>query len=115
MDKFSKGQSNLEIVLASQKCVFGKARLGFNPNSNNKSVSKPFSSFFEKQPDVLSKQLVEICHYCMKRGHTIRFCKVRRFFVPKGILKWVPKVSKVPKVPTNIIGSKFIRGPNLAS
>ena len=25
MDKFSKGQSNLETVLASQKCVFGKA------------------------------------------------------------------------------------------
>jgi len=32
----------------------------------------------------------------MKRGNTIRFCRVRRFSVPKGILKWVPKVSKVP-------------------
>jgi len=42
MDKFSKGQSNLEIVLASQKYVFGKAGLGFNPNSKNKSISKPF-------------------------------------------------------------------------
>ena len=112
MDKFSKGQSNLETVLASQKCVFGKARLGFNPNSKNKSVSKPFSSFFEKKPVILSKQPIEICHYCMKRGHTIRFCRVRRFSFPKGILKWVPKVSKVP---TNIIGPKFIRGPNLAS
>jgi len=48
MDKFSKGQSNLEIVLSSKKCVFGKVGLGFNPNSKNKSVSKPFSSFFEK-------------------------------------------------------------------
>jgi len=48
MNKFSKGQSNLETVLASQKCVFGKAGLGFNPNINNKSVSKPFSSFFFK-------------------------------------------------------------------
>jgi len=109
MDKFSKGQSNLETVHASQKCVFGKAVLGFNPNNNNRSVSKPFSSFFEKQPVVLSKQPVEIFHYCMKRGHTIRFCRVRRFSVPKGILKWAPKV------PTNIIGPKFIRGPNLAS
>ena len=111
MDKFFKDQSNLETVLASHKCVFGKAGLGFNPNSKNKAVSKPFSSFFEKQP-VLSKKPVEICHYCMKRGHTIRFCKVKRFSVPKGILKCVPKVSKVP---TNIIGPKFIRGPNLAS
>ena len=89
--------------------------MGFNPNNNNRSVSKPFSSFFEKQPVVLSKQPVEICHYCMKMGHTIRLCRVRRFSVPKGILKWVPKVSKVPKTPTNIIGPKFIRGPNLAS
>jgi len=69
MDKFSKGQSNLEIVLTSQKCVFGKAGLGFDPNNKNKSVSKPFSSLFQKQPVVLSKQPVEICHYCMKRGH----------------------------------------------
>jgi len=66
MDKFSEGQSNLETVLASQKCVFGKVGLGFNPNIKNKSVSKPFSSFFEKQPVILSKQPVEICHYCMK-------------------------------------------------
>ena len=48
MDKFSKGKSNLETVLASQNYVFEKARLRFNPNSKNKSVSKPFSSFYEK-------------------------------------------------------------------
>jgi len=48
VDKFSKGQSNLETVLASQNCVFGKAGLRFNPNSKNKPFSKPFSSFFEK-------------------------------------------------------------------
>ena len=114
MDKFSKGQSNLETVLTSQKCVFGKVGLGFNPNSKNKSVSKPFSSFFEKQPVVFLKQPVKICFYFIKKGHTIRLCRVRRVFVPNGILKWVPKVSKVPKAPTNIIGPKFIRGPNLA-
>ena len=50
----------------------------------------------------------------MKKGHTIKFCRVRRFPVPKGILKWVPKVSKIPKAPTNFIGPKFITGPNLA-
>jgi len=109
VDKFSKGQSNLQFILDSKKCEFGKAGLGFNPNSKNKSISKPFSSFFEKQPIVLSKQPVKICHYCMKRSHTIRFCRVRRFSVPRGILKWVPKVSKVPKAPTNIVGLKFIR------
>ena len=73
MDKFSKSQSNLETVLASQKYVFGKAGLGCNPNSKNRFVSKPFSSLFEKQPVVFSKQPVKIFHYCMKRGHTISF------------------------------------------
>jgi len=42
VDKFSKGQSNLEIVLASQNFVFGKVGLGFNPKSKNKPFSKPF-------------------------------------------------------------------------
>ena len=46
MDKFSKGQSNLEIVLTSQNCVFCKVGLGFNPNSKNRPFSKPFLSFF---------------------------------------------------------------------
>jgi len=26
----------------------------------------------------------------MKRGHTVIFCGVRKFFIPKGVLKWVP-------------------------
>ena len=68
VDKFSKGQSNLETIFASQNCIFGKVGLGFNTNSKNRSVSKPFSSFFEKQPFVLSKQPVETCFYCMKMG-----------------------------------------------
>jgi len=41
MYKFSKGHSNLETILASKKCVFGKAGLQFNPNSKNIFVSKP--------------------------------------------------------------------------
>ena len=77
--------------------------------------SKPFSSFFEKQPIVLSKKLVETCFYYLKRGHTIRFCKVSRFSIPRGVLKWVPKNSKVPNVPVNAHGPKFVREPNLAS
>jgi len=129
MDKFSKDQSNLETVFASQNCVFGKAGLGFNPNSKNKPFSKPFSSFFEKQPVVLSKQLVvlskqlvvlskqpvQMCFYCMKKGLTIKFCRVIRFFVPKGLLKWVPKISKTFNVAINVYGPTFIRGKNLAS
>jgi len=115
VDRLSKGKSNFETVLASQNCVFGKSGLGFNPQSKKTEFSKSFSKLPEKQPIEKSKQLVVTCFYCMKRDHSVRFCGVIRFFVPRGILKWVPKVSKVPKAPTNIIGLKFIRGPNLAS
>jgi len=115
VDKLSKGKSNFETALASQNCVFGKAGLGFNPHSKHKPVSKPFSSFFEKQPIEKSKKPDVSCFYCMKKGHSVRFCRVRNFFVPKGILKWVPKNSKVPNVPTNTHGPKFTRGPNLAT
>ena len=66
VDKFSKGQSNFEIVLAYRICVFGKPGLSFNPHSNKISVSKPFSSFFKKQPIEMSKQLVVSCFDCMK-------------------------------------------------
>jgi len=48
VDKVSKGKSNFETVLASQKCVFGKSGLGFNPHSKKSDVSKPFSTIREK-------------------------------------------------------------------
>jgi len=42
VDKLSKGKSNFENVLASEKCVFGKYGLGFNPESKNNGISKLF-------------------------------------------------------------------------
>jgi len=51
----------------------------------------------------------------MKKGHIVKFYRVRRFFVLKGVLKWVLKISKVPNVPINAYEPKFVRGPNLAS
>jgi len=81
VDKLSKGKSNFENVLASQNCVFGKSRLGFNPQSKNNGISKSFSTIGEKQP----KQSVVSCFYCMRKGHSIKFCKVRKVFVPNGL------------------------------
>ena len=108
MDKLSKGKSNFETMLASQNWVFGKSDLGFNPQSKNSDCLKHFSTITENQPIKKSKQPVVCCFYCMRKGHFMRFCKVRKILVPRGLLKWVPKVV------TNIIGTKFIRGPNLA-
>jgi len=115
VDNFSKGQSNFETVLTSQKCVFGKVELCFNPNNKNRSVSKSFSSFFEKQTIDLSKQPFVLCFYCMKKSYSVRFCRVRNFFVPRGVLKWVPTNSNVPNDPFNAYGPKFSRGPSLVS
>jgi len=39
VDKLLKGKSNFETLLSSQKCVFGKAGLGFNPQSKKSGVS----------------------------------------------------------------------------
>jgi len=58
VDKLSKGKSNFEDVLASQKCVFEKSGLGFNPQSKKNVISKPFSKVPEKQPIEKSKQPV---------------------------------------------------------
>ena len=58
LDRLSKGKSNFEIVLASQNCVFGKASLGFNPQSKKNEFSKSFSKLLEKQPIEKSKQPV---------------------------------------------------------
>ena len=60
MDKLSKGKSNFETVLASQKYVFGKSGLGFYPLNKKNGISKPFSKVPEKQPIERSKQLVGV-------------------------------------------------------
>jgi len=77
VDKLSKGQSNFESVSASQNCVFGKAGLGFNPQNKQDRFSKSFSKMLEKQPIGPSKQPIVTCFYCMKRGHFVRFYKIR--------------------------------------
>jgi len=102
VDRLSKGKSNLENVLASQNCVFRKAGLGFNPQSKKNECSKSFSKLLEKQPIEKSKQPVVTCFYCMKRGHSVRFCNIRKYFVPKDgfprILRFL-MIKLIPKDP----------------
>ena len=115
MDKLSKGKSNFETVLASQKCAFGKFGLGFNPQSKKIGISKPFSKVPEQHPIEKLKQPVVTCYYCMKRCHSVRFCKIRKYFVPKGIIRWIPKDSEVPSDKCKSKGPTFVRGPNLVA
>ena len=85
VDKLSKGQSNFESVLASQNCVFGKSGLGFNPQNKQDRFSKSFSKMPEKQSIGPSKQPLVTCFYCMKRGHSVRFCKIENMLFLKGL------------------------------
>jgi len=55
LDKLSKGKSNFETVLASQNCVSGKFELGFNPQSKNSGISKPFSTIAKKNNRLKSR------------------------------------------------------------
>ena len=51
VDTLSKGKSNFETVLASQKCDFGKSGLGFYPQNKKNGISKPFSKSARKTTD----------------------------------------------------------------
>ena len=42
--RFTRGEANLEVVLGSQNCLFGKVGLGYNPSFQKKT--KKFSNFF---------------------------------------------------------------------
>jgi len=60
VDIISKGKSNLENVLASQSCVFGKSGSGFNPQTKNSGCLKPFSTITKNQSIERSKQPVVV-------------------------------------------------------
>jgi len=51
----------------------------------------------------------------MKRGHSVRICKIRKYSVCKGILKWIPKGCKVYNDKAKSKGPTFVRGPNLVA
>ena len=78
--KFTRGKANMEAILGSQNCVFGKAGLGYTPIHEKKA--KKFSSFFSKsEPNAMP---FISCNYCMKQGHVLKNFYARKYDVPKG-------------------------------
>ena len=63
----------------------------------------------EKQPIERSNQPVVTCFYSMKKGHSVRFCKIRKYSVPKDIMRWIPKSSEVPIDKAKSKGPTFVR------
>jgi len=84
--EFTRGKENLEAVLGSQNCVFGKVGLGYTPIHEKKE--EKFSSFFSKSKTNVMPFIS--CNYCMKKGHILKNCHVRKYDVPKGFMEWIP-------------------------
>ena len=95
LSNFTKGRENLETLLGSQNAVFNKNGLGYN--FEMKSNVKKLSSFFVPSKTGFSSfscskaMHTATCFYCMKSGHISRTSKARRYLVPKGLAKWLPK------------------------
>jgi len=95
--RLSMGTANLNAILGSQNCVFGKDGIGYQTAFQRKQ--KKYNSFFKTDAQQFSSLLTYF--YCMKKGHSVKNCKIRKCDMPKGLVRWVPKST------SNTAGPKF--------
>jgi hypothetical protein len=94
LTNFTNGKKNLDNLLGSQRCVFDKAGIGYNPKIKEKHYQKFFiNENFLKSP---------ICKHCGKLGHNIHTCPMKNMI-------WVVKGTTPPKA--NSSGPKKIWVP----
>ena len=90
LSKFVKGKETLDVILGSQRCVYDKAGIGYDPDNNQKTYQK----FFRKP--ISSTLPFTKCNYCGKRGHVSSSCPMKRKS-PLGVRKtWVPRPRTPP-------------------
>jgi len=99
--RLSMGTTNLNVILGSQNCVSEKAGIRYQSNFQRKQ--KKYNSFFKPNDEQFSNPMT--CFYCMRKDHSVKNCKIRKFDVPKGLVRWVPKSI------TNTSGPKFNKVP----
>jgi len=99
LTKFSMGKDNLEALLSSQNCAYDRVSIGYKLVFQNKV--KQFKNLFSFKKSNTSP--FTTCFYCMRNGHTIKNDKIRKFDVPKGLFKWMPK-----GVRGKVVGSKLM-------
>jgi len=85
--KLSIGIANLKAILGSQNCVFNKAGIGYKTIFRKKV--KTFNCFFNYNKRETSPFVTYF--YCMRKGHSVTNCNIRKIDVPKGLSRWVPK------------------------
>jgi len=85
--RFTREKTNLEVVINSQNCHFGKSIIGYNSFKEKKF--KKFANLFStsKSSDI---SLIAY-NYCMRKGHVSKNFKEGKYDVPKEYLKWIPK------------------------
>ena len=115
MDRLSKGKSNFETVLASQNCVFGKAGLGFNPQSKKMSFQCLFQNYQKNYR--LKNRNNRLLHIFIawREATKLDFSNIRKYYVPKGVMRWIPKNFEAPHDKVNAKEPTFVRGPNLVA
>jgi hypothetical protein len=94
LTNFTNGKKNLDNLLGSQRCVFDKAGIGYNPKIKEKHYQKIFIN------ENFLKSL--ICKHCGKLGHNIHTCPMKNMI-------WVVKGTTPPKA--NPSGPKKIWVP----
>jgi hypothetical protein len=94
LTNFTNGKKNLDNLLGSQRCVFDKAGIGYNP----KIKEKHYQKFFINENFLKSL----ICKHCGKLWHNIHTCPMKNMI-------WVVKRTTPPKA--NPSGPKKIWVP----
>ena len=89
LEKFTKGQKNLELLLGSQRCVYDRAGIGYNTTTKQKL----YKNIFVESPSTSTQKLS--CTFCNSKEHTKHTCYVKKC-VRKGLKTiWVPKRKNV--------------------
>ena len=89
LEKFTKGQKNLDLLLGSQRCVYDRAGLGYNPLAKQKL----YKNIFVKPLPPKTQRIP--CAFCNTSGHTIYSCHIKKS-VKKGLkIMWVPKENAI--------------------
>ena len=76
------------------KALQPKITFSIDRSNFRSSMINPYKKYNYEIKDPPSKSNLPktlTCLYCCKRGHTISKCRFRRFLVPQGIFKWLPK------------------------
>ena len=85
LEKFTKGQKNLDLLLGSQRCVYDRAGIGYNTSTKQKLYKNIFVESSSSSTQKIS------CTFCNTEGHTKHTCYVKKC-VRKGLkIMWVPK------------------------